>query len=386
MVSIPGSIGKVEGLFEYTVELQNEFKLVQADPESSQKKRKIDLSVGIDRSSDDGQVKFPVSVPRVDKLTLEELVNKLEKLDNQNLLIDWNYVKVSDTIVASMRVYSQGEHHFLLENECVAMSDHFQENATEKFEDNIQLFVAIVFAAHNALLSVSNVKLKPSRDDRSLNLQLDLNLDVEKAKVNNAVPLISALSRIVQSKKIVIDGRPSKKSKLSVTNGTAPSTSSSISLITPPTSSKNTPTSLGMTSPPFDSYFSFSTPPIPADTSLESFFSNLQPPVSDEYREQYVSDKMAAKLTPFQTQNVEWMVNREGHVATKDGRIVKNPQLNQALPLLYSGVHESETTGRYINLFTDVSTTNRAEMDELANRSFKGGILADEMGLGKTVR
>lgn len=95
---------------------------------------------------------------------------------------------------------------------------------------------------------------------------------------------------------------------------------------------------------------------------------------------------MTAKLTPFQTQNVEWMIYREGHKAAYQGTITRDYETAVSLPLLYSGSHVSQASGNYINLFTNKVTTDRLQIDKLAQRSYKGGILADEMGLGKTVR
>lgn len=394
MVSIPGSIGTAEGLFDYLADLQHKSSLGQVDPQSSQKKRKIDPIHEMDRSSNSSQVVFPISFAHVDKPALENMISKLEDVSSQDssqdLVIEWNYVKISDTILASMRVYSRAGHHLILENECALMNEDFDEYATEKIEAYVQLFVAIVFAVHNSLLNVSNLKLRPPplRDDadRSLNLELDLNINVEIAKMKNAIPLISAISRMVHSKKIVVDGGGPPSSKKRKFGTTHPLTSSSTAPITPPTSTINTPSFSGGSPSLSDAYYSFPTPTVPIDTSLEGFYVNLQPPVSDQYLDQYESPKMAATLTPFQSQNVVWMINREGHTATEEGNIIKNPQLNQQLPLLYSGYHENETTGRYVNLFTDVATTNRADIEQLTKRSFKGGILADEMGLGKTVR
>lgn len=126
--------------------------------------------------------------------------------------------------------------------------------------------------------------------------------------------------------------------------------------------------------------------PVPQVASLESFYSHVQPDVSDQRLENYSTPRIAATLSPFQLQNVEWMISREGHTANADGEIEPDLSIYASLPLLYAGAHETEETGTYIDVITTKTTTNRANIFSLIQLSYSGGILSDEMGLGKTVR
>lgn len=386
MVSIPGSVGKAEALFDYIISLDLDAK---PTVQSTCKKRQLDHDNNDSRSELNGHIQFPVSVPGIDMPTLNELLNSLSKFDHEELDIKWNYDAVFDTVIASMHVFPQGGKHCVISNDCMITGSKFNENETEKIEDTAQLFVAIVYAARQSLLTVYNIKLTPSIDGRSLNLQVYLNLDLGKAKENNALRLISTLSRILHVKNIDPNEPRTKKNKQKAT--------SYFNSFTPPNSS-NTTASLTANSPQIlnndilssdtttPSYQSFTIPPIPTDISLESFFINLHPPISNESLKQYTSSLMTVTLTPFQTQNVEWMVKREGHSATNTGKIIQLPIQDRPLPLLHAGSHTDESRGLYLNIFTDMKTTNRAIIEDLTNRSLKGGILADEMGLGKTVR
>ncbi|KAL7316270.1 hypothetical protein PS15m_005389 [Mucor circinelloides] len=125
--------------------------------------------------------------------------------------------------------------------------------------------------------------------------------------------------------------------------------------------------------------------PTPEVSSLESFYSYLQPAVSDQRLENYSTPRIAATLSPFQLQNVEWMISREGHKANANGDIEPDLSIYTSLPLLYTGAHETEQTGTYIDVITTKTTTNRATVSDLIQLSYSGGILSDEMGLGKTV-
>ncbi|KAK4514830.1 glucosidase II [Mucor velutinosus] len=125
--------------------------------------------------------------------------------------------------------------------------------------------------------------------------------------------------------------------------------------------------------------------PAPKVASLESFYNHIQPNVSDQRLENYSTPRIAATLSPFQLQNVEWMISREGHTANTNGGIEPDLSIYTSLPLLYAGAHETEQTGTYIDMITTRTSTNRANISNLIQLSYSGGILSDEMGLGKTV-
>lgn len=57
----------------------------------------------------------------------------------------------------------------------------------------------------------------------------------------------------------------------------------------------------------FDSLCPSSLPPVP-DTSIESFFHHLQPPISEHTIKEAQPPALHCTLTPFQTQNLVWMV------------------------------------------------------------------------------
>ncbi len=388
MISIPGAIGKADALASYIMQLQSE-----TNPSDSEhgKKRKLN-----DQSVTTGHIQFPVSLPTVDPSILTHLITILDQCQEQKLFVTWNYSKLLDTIIATMKVFSESNGECILENECVIMSNQFSEGRTSRFEDNTLLFVAIAFAADLSLLTVSRILLCPSTDKRSLNLKIDVDVYMERARSRKAEELILAIARILNLTQVTITEPPLKKPRNDETLVSA--------LITPPASTNNTPSSSAAVSPPVSSSITplststvvsaikkgknnssdiqFSPPPIPADVSLEGFFSNLQPPVSDQYLERYVCPDMTVRLTSFQTQNVEWMIQKEGHKATSQGVIIRDYESFHSLPFLYS----NSQSGNYVNLFTYKTTNDLSEITRLNECSYKGGILADEMGLGKTVR
>ncbi|KAI7887884.1 SNF2 family N-terminal domain-containing protein [Mucor mucedo] len=402
MVSIPGSIGKTDNLFIYLI--GGEIGPAPAAG-SNATKRPADLNDNVL-----GHIQFPVSVPGIDMSTLNTLLNDScspTKLDYQGLEVNWNYDAIYGTIVASMHVFPPGSNDCIVSHDCMLTGAKFKEKATEKIEDSEQLFVAIAYAAKHSLLTTYNMKITPAHNGIGLNLQAEIILDVGRAKEQNALSLIKALSRNINVENFKLDERPFKKSKK-----TAASSSSSIPLTMPSTTSPSitspsTVSSLIVSSSTVSSaepllishpipsqpqtntsrelHTPFTTPPNPVDASLSAFYANLHPVVSSEYLEQYTSPEIASLLTPFQTQNVRWMIEREGHSATDTGEIIQLPQNHRPLPLLYTGTHTDDTSGVYYDMYRKVESTNRAEIEKLTDVSLKGGILADEMGLGKTV-
>lgn len=398
--TITGAIGKPNALANYIMQLQWE----DGSTGSSRKKRKLDPS-----SLNKSQVEFPISLTTVDQSTIVELINILVQCNEQKLYIQWDYSKLDTIINATMRVVSECTGECILENDCCIMSDQFNLQTTKTLITDTQLFVAMVFGAHSSWLTVSNVKLFASADKLSLNLKFDFDLDMKMAKFGNAENIANAILHRIPVKKPTFEAEQSNRTMSeenaftrlmtppvsttttpSLSNTASPSRSDPVSSrtnISTPASTSNTPSSSTAASPSTNgsvpSYSNFSTPSTPTDTSLVSFYDNLQPAVSEKYLKNYASSEMVAKLRPFQTQNVEWMVNREGHMAIKNGNVCVNQKIMSSSPLLFSGWRSN---GGYRNLFTDEIVTERSKIDKLIKRSFKGGILADEMGLGKTVR
>ncbi|KAI8059494.1 SNF2 family N-terminal domain-containing protein [Gongronella butleri] len=119
--------------------------------------------------------------------------------------------------------------------------------------------------------------------------------------------------------------------------------------------------------------------------SIDDFYSHIQPPISPVCIQKCAAPQLVAKLTPFQSQNVEWMVEREGYNILDDGTLQPLPRYN-GLPFLWEKLDLPKGASIYVNrLQQQLHTTWTHELDELAQQHYHGGILADEMGLGKTV-
>lgn len=363
MISIPGSIGKHSSIISFLLE-EGE------NADNSSRKRRLD---GTYENSMDKTVQFPVSTAEFEYSLLQDIwrasKNTLDELD-----IQWHFQKLSDTTTASMKVYKNQA--CLVENEQLLMTNTFNENTIRAFEETNQLFTAIVFASYHQLISVSFAKLVLSSDHTfGLTLLLEFTVHLNTVKRSNYVNLMSALSQIIPLES-EDDTVVSKKKKSRVvttldTNASSSSSSSSMDLV-PMNEQSTTITSYKPKSKPM--------PSIPTDVSLEAFFNNLQPPVSDQLLEHYVAPTILAQLTPFQTQNIEWMMQREGHFVTKSGET--KPISNKPCPLLHS---YDKNTDQYINLFSGSIVSDKKEIKRLTETSLQGGILADEMGLGKTL-
>ncbi|KAI8391090.1 SNF2 family N-terminal domain-containing protein [Radiomyces spectabilis] len=126
-------------------------------------------------------------------------------------------------------------------------------------------------------------------------------------------------------------------------------------------------------------------PAPPKSTSLEEFNEHLQPPVSDTRVTACTPNGLTTMLTPFQTQNVQWMLAREGHTA-KDPNRIECLGNHQEVPFLWETIHSDSGQLIYINRVAQKIAVEWT--DELQRASYhmrRGGILADEMGLGKTL-
>lgn len=368
-MTIQGAIGKGNAIANYIMQLQWE----DESAGSSRKKRKLDPT-----SVNKSQVQFPVTLTTVDESTILELINILGSCDEQKLFVQWDFSKIDTIINASMKIMSEYNGECIVENDCCVMSDHFNLQTTKSLTSNAQLFVAMAFGAHSSWLTVSNVKLCASANKRSFNLKFDFDLDLKKAKFDNVEIIAKAILQRIPVKEAPIENEQTQR----ITSNK----NAYFRLMTPPTSTPTTPSLSTVASPsrnisaPLQT--NFSTPPAPADTSLASFYENLQPDISENYLENYVSPDLAVKLRPFQTQNVEWMVQREGHIAYGNGHIAPDHNIFSTTPLLFSN---RNSKGACANLLTGEVLTKTSEIDQLIKRSLSGGILADEMGLGKTV-
>ncbi|KAI8344677.1 SNF2 family N-terminal domain-containing protein [Chlamydoabsidia padenii] len=120
---------------------------------------------------------------------------------------------------------------------------------------------------------------------------------------------------------------------------------------------------------------------------IDDFYRHLQPPVSSTLLKKCHAQGLEPTLSPFQSQNVEWMVNREGFSILDDGTLQENTRGPDQTPYLWEKVNAT-TTGQhlYINRITQKICSSWAEeLESKRQKMYRGGILADEMGLGKTV-
>ncbi|CAO3623403.1 unnamed protein product [Cunninghamella echinulata] len=120
--------------------------------------------------------------------------------------------------------------------------------------------------------------------------------------------------------------------------------------------------------------------------SINLFYQYLQPTISKNILSKCRSEHLIPILTPFQSQNVEWMVKQEGYNISNDGSFNKILISTDQLPYLWEKVEVTENKYMYINRITQqMISILTPELIDQKQRLYHGGILADEMGLGKTV-
>ncbi|KAG2220208.1 hypothetical protein INT45_002800 [Circinella minor] len=127
----------------------------------------------------------------------------------------------------------------------------------------------------------------------------------------------------------------------------------------------------------------------PSNTSVEDFFHHLQPETKSEFLAAYQPEGLVSKLAPFQSQNVEWMISREGHKAG-NGHIELLEPLPQnnvtKLPFLWEKVILDTGKPVFVNRITrELAVDSTEDFSNIQALTQRGGVLADEMGLGKTV-
>ncbi|CAO3587752.1 unnamed protein product [Absidia cylindrospora] len=121
---------------------------------------------------------------------------------------------------------------------------------------------------------------------------------------------------------------------------------------------------------------------------IDDFYRHLQPPISKKLLPNCSGPGLQPLLTPFQSQNVEWMVQKEGFSILADKtlrEIIPNrnqmPYLWEKIPVTSDGLQHI-----YINRVTqNVFGSWTPQLEWQQQQMYRGGILADEMGLGKTV-
>ncbi|KAI8079653.1 uncharacterized protein B0P05DRAFT_89668 [Gilbertella persicaria] len=351
MTTIEGTTGKAQALFDFLEKLQVEATLFESDHQD-RKKRKLDHDQSVsDKPLFNYTIELPLTLHNVDRELVEQLASAFSNNFDQKLVSEWSYMTLEDTIFASMKIVS--DHTLLAENECMLMSNQFKQANTEIIEGQTQLLVAIIYAASMQFIEATDIQIRGSNTKLSVFVRF-----VQKKKNTNK--LIRALSDHVHIEQLT-------RIEKACTSKTLPA------LVSPPSTA---PASL----PPPPSYPSFV--PVPNNTSIDAFYQYLQPPVSNTRLKPYLSPRISAQLTPFQSQNVEWMMLREGHYADTKGDVYPNHNILDGLPLLYA----NDQKGNYLNVFNHQTVTERSDIMDLIQQSFRGGILADEMGLGKTIR
>ncbi|KAI8971976.1 SNF2 family N-terminal domain-containing protein [Mycotypha africana] len=438
MAVINGALGKLENLFNFLTPLVED----EEDNNENRKRRKLsyDLVGQQNYVEENGSnqkpiarckstVQFPITFYNVDKQLLKESALLLDKYnEKQALTVEWCYTKLIDSTFASMKIISLESAEIVVEHECVVRAEQFKEDLTEACETETDLFVALVYASSTGLVTVSNIKIRSSantfdRNQEPMNLHLDLAYSMDPAHKKKASKLICALSKKLKIKTLPasthakkqlggIENIPSRSlnrstkvenkfmgAKTRKEAGSAGITDINVKVENYKGSEASLASSTSMNTKAIPVYIqalnlietvTTKTPQseqstIPIDNSVEQFYAFLQPEVSKMHLRQYTSPEVIATLTPFQTQNTQWMISREAHYVNGDGVVKANPFVYRELPLLYAGEHQTSTTGNYTNLMTDATSTDRKAISDLIDRSYRGGILADEMGLGKTI-
>lgn len=440
MVVIKGALGKENALFAYLLEPKLQDVASSTIKSHKDTTKTIEISSRIDSSNNSSNIEFPLSLPNLNDQEFKRFTVGYKKQTVQRLALEWQYTKAESTIFASLKVFSTVKKHLLLEHECVIMASQFKEDHATKFINDSQSFVALVYAINASLIDISNAIIQPSKNNRNLKLFINLmpinandnlrshillntlsqkfNITQQNTEINNE-PTTSTSSR-----SNIKSPTPMPRIPIATTNTTSispvpvnPETNDTVTVVSKrkPKRKREEESIITEHSEMNDIVSHFKPPillnrdatplykkaltlypeakttehirfPIPEMSSLEAFYSYLQPDVNNQRLENYTTSRIAAKPTPFQTQNVEWMIAREGHLANEKGDVEPDLSIYTSLPLLYTGAHETDQNGTYIDVITTEASTDRARISKLVQISYSGGILSDEMGLGKTVR
>ncbi|CAO3663847.1 unnamed protein product [Umbelopsis ramanniana] len=132
--------------------------------------------------------------------------------------------------------------------------------------------------------------------------------------------------------------------------------------------------------------YAFLSPPAPLHYTLEQFYQHLQPPVLQHIASSYISSDLRPQLLPFQSQNVQWLLNREGHYVNDNGQVTPlEVDYSKTEAFIWEKI-ELDKQELYINRASEqVSVGVNSDLQYARTLVYRGGILSDEMGLGKTV-
>ncbi|KAI8347315.1 SNF2 family N-terminal domain-containing protein [Blakeslea trispora] len=401
MSVITGATGKTQALFEFLDRLQED--LLETERDKQRKKIKLENGTPALVTSPtlhhEHKVEFPFKLDDVDMATQKQLASELSNYQHQSLLVKGHYTSLDDCRFGSLQIFLKLDQSsgplLLVEKECMVMPNEFREQDTERIDSEPQLLMALVFAMHTKQIEATRIQLTSSYQQ---NTPLCLSISFDRsAGSNQKTPFMKALSKKLgftpplpvtpQLRKTDPPAPPmDAKDQASTSKQPTPEPAQDrTSNASPPVQPS---LSIPVTLADYDPTCTVSPPSltnIPSHHSVESFLSYLQPPVSNTVSSNYLSPSIRARLTPFQSQNVEWMMAREAHYADDKGLVQPDNNIFSHLPLLYAGSHIDRERGNYPNVLTDKVMTSRLEISKLIRKSFRGGILADEMGLGKTV-
>lgn len=262
-------------------------------------------------------MEFPIDLPGFQECH-KSLIQQLINCKDHKFKVEWDCINLLDTSIMRMAVKTQFD-LLVWENECAVMESEI-DKCDNKIKNSRQLFAAVVLAAKPQLLQISNIKLESKQT-----AALIMNVTFEISQENKNSSLITRIMNFVKE----------EEEKLSAAS---------------------------------------------QDNSLEAFFHLLQPPISMQYLNNYTSDEVVSTLAPFQTQNVQWMLGREGHYADSFGNVRPISAIFEQPPLLHVNLN-----GSIVNQITGKIEKDALRIKELQAYSYRGGVLADEMGLGKTV-
>ncbi|KAI8636931.1 SNF2 family N-terminal domain-containing protein [Parasitella parasitica] len=394
VVVVNGALVKEDALLSYL----HEFKLQETGNSNRchSTLQTIEIASKNDSRSinfSNSNVAFPLSLPGLKDVEARYLLAGHKNCKTQRLSLEWQYAKVRGTIKTALKVYSASKHQLLLEHRFVINADHFEEdNATELIGLD-QSFVSLAYAIQSSLINASNAVIRPTGPNQTLTLLVQLKFTAN-ANRRSKLSLVDALSRKFDIKLGNMSLATNTISEVNTTNrllGDSKNTNMSTSQFKRKRDGSSQPDisvpllKKALTLYPASTTLERKRRPVPPVSSLETFYGYIQPDVSEYRPENYATAKITAKLSPFQLQNVKWMISREGHVANEQGGVEPDPSIFACLPLLYTGAHETDETGNYIDCITGETSTSRAQISKLIQLSYSGGILSDEMGLGKTV-
>ncbi|CEG76427.1 hypothetical protein RMATCC62417_11324 [Rhizopus microsporus] len=266
----------------------------------------------------DIQLVFPIELLGIDKLPSDQHRSLLQLLiEHQSHAIKLDWDYVDMSESIFVRMTATSPDNLILwENECVLMQQDMNA-CYKRIQDERQLFTAVALAAKSKLLVINDIKLL---DNSGLCMTISIKIDSK----NKSNILVKSICDFMQKEQEEQES--------------------------------------------------------PQDSSLEAFFDTLRPPVSDHYLDNYTSEQVVSHLAPFQTQNVQWMLKREGHCADTLGNVCPLSTLYEQPPLLHKYIN-----GSLVNQVTGEEVNDAERIKELQMQSYRGGVLADEMGLGKTV-